>query len=253
MPNRYGLRSDSRTSCLARREGARAVAACPDEATGVDPDGDDDDLEPSPPYWQVRGGTTLGLPWWLWKRHRRRPWFPRFAAMVRRSRPAGTLRHKKTGRRYPLYRGRIGGRRMLVVTRGRGGMRREIVAIQPELELNASVRRRRSTTSPSERWPKVRAGRLKLRLPHSALHAVLARWRPEQLRRLAGGGLSADPTPAVVRGIAHIARRARRMCRWRSGGDGEVLEVFATPGYRLLVRRTSPREGEIVMLSSVAG
>jgi hypothetical protein len=142
---------------------------------------------------------------------------------------------------------------MLVVTRGRGGMRREIVAIQPELELNASVRRRGSTTSPSERGPTVRAGRLKLRLPHSALHAVLARWRPEQLRRLAGGGLSADPTPAVVRGIARIARQARRMGRWRSGGDGEALEVFATPGYRLLVRRTGPREGEIVMLSSVAG
>jgi hypothetical protein len=96
------------------------------------------------------------------------------------------------------------------------------------------------------RWRHRRPGRrMRLRLSHRGLHSVLGRMQPRHLRRLAGGTLRADPAPAVTRGIARIARRARWLRRFRPAGD-VVLDVWAAPGYRILVRRDGELDGEIV-------
>ncbi|HEU0302635.1 MAG TPA: GIY-YIG nuclease family protein, partial [Longimicrobium sp.] len=56
----------------------------------------------------------------------------------------------------------------------------------------------------------------------------------------------------VAHGVGRIARRARRLGRFRARG-GPRLDVFATRGFRLLVRPTGEMEGEIVAVTPVAG
>lgn len=188
--------------------------------------GDDDDGDgwDEPPLWLLRGGGGFR--------------FPRPAGSPWRGRPAPH--------------------------RSRGGMPRrgraremEIGALQPEREgegeaemfpMHASPYaapgslRPRSTLGMRGRKAARRIG-WRLRLPHGALHTILARLRPEQLRGLAGGHLPADPAPAVTAAVGAIARRARPAGRL-SGG----FAVFATPGWRLLVRPVGELEGEIVSL-----
>lgn len=211
-----------------------------------------------------------GGPWLpprTWLRWRRRHWFPRFARMVRTARPVGTLR-SRSGARYPVYRGRMGGRTFRMVARPRGRMRYEVMAMEEETgglgqstgmqgemggegELLAMGGSGASTSAGFN--PPQPAGGYRLRLPHAGIHAILGRLRPEQLRRLAGGTLPADPAAAVARGVGRLARRARRLGRFRGTGAGPRLDVFATPGFRLLVRPTGEMEGEILSVAPVQG
>jgi hypothetical protein len=208
------------------------------------------------------------LPPYVWARWRRRPWFPRLQGMLRRARPAGALRHPRTGARYPVFRGRMGGRSWRVVTRPRG-MRFEVMGMEAEtgpedepLAMDGGADSIDDGWAPSA--PAVTdddgdcggdgngGGGYRLRLPHAGLHAILGRLRPEQLRGLAGGSLPADPAAAVARGVGRVARRARRMGRFPSRG-GPRLDVFGTRGYRLLVRPTGEMEGEILAVTPVRG
>lgn len=230
------------------------------------------------------------LPPRVWMRWRRRPWFPRFYGMIRRARPAGVLRHRGTGARYPVFRGRMGGRGWRVVTRPRG-MRYEVVGLEAETgvpneaeyeyeneseyenvnenesesenegesegesEMLALPGAGASTSSgyaPADLTSRPGGG-YRLRLPHQGVHTILARLRPEQLRTLTGGALPADPAAAVARGVGRVARRARRLGRLRGRRAGSGLEVFGTPGFRLLVRPTGEMEGEILAVTPVAG
>lgn len=50
--------------------------------------------------------------------------------LARRSRRIGTLRHRTSGRRYPVFGGRAGNRNFRIVTRPRGGMHFEIMNVQ---------------------------------------------------------------------------------------------------------------------------
>lgn len=97
-----------------------------------------------------------------------------------------------------------------------------------------------------------RARRFRLRLPHQGLHAVLGRLHPEQLRRLSGGMLPADPARAVALGIGRIARRARRLGPFPAT-TGLRLDVWAAPGFRLLVRPLGEMEGEILDVTPIEG
>lgn len=219
---------------------------------------------------------VYGGPWLpprIWARWRRRPWFPRFYGMLRRARPAGVLRHRSTGARYPVFRGRFGGRGWRVVTRPRGGMRFEVVGLEAETgfgnEAETGVGNEAEAESEMLALPGAGAststgyaptdltsrpgGGYRLRLPHQGVHTILARLRPEQLRALTGGGLPADPAAAVARGVGRIARRARRMGRLRNRRGGPSLDVFGTPGFRLLVRPTGEMEGEILAVTPVEG
>jgi hypothetical protein len=139
-------------------------------------------------------------------------------------------------------------------------LRREILAIRPDRgrpDLGRVDGWEAETLLPSPSGGADGASRtvrgftrhMKLRLPHTALHTVLSRLQPEQLRALAGGGLEGDPAPAVVRGIARIASRARHVRRWRSRGGKQCFEVYEAPGYRLLVHLTAPGEGEILLVT----
>lgn len=52
------------------------------------------------------------------------------AQLARRSQRIGTLRHRTSGRRYPVFGGRAGNRNFRIVTRPRGGMHFEIMNVQ---------------------------------------------------------------------------------------------------------------------------
>ncbi|HEX2076511.1 MAG TPA: hypothetical protein VHG08_02345, partial [Longimicrobium sp.] len=246
--------------------GPAAVEGVGDEPPGAWDQGWDDaadgiDVQPI----HLWGGPWLPPRTWL--RWRRRHWFPRFARMVRTARPVGTLR-ARSGARYPVYRGRMGGRTFRMVARPRGRMRYEVMAMEEETggpgqemgmqgeaggegELLAMGGSGASTSAGFN--PPQPPGGYRLRLPHAGIHAILGRLRPEQLRRLAGGTLPADPAAAVTRGVGRIARRARRLGRFRGTGAGPRLDVFATPGFRLLVRPTGEMEGEILSVAPVQG
>lgn len=166
-------------------------------------------------------------------------------------------------RGWPVYLGRGGGRSRRGVGRPRGrgrGRELEIVALHPELAgeeelfpINAAPHAARAFVhAPSSRGVRARKAARelgwRLRLPHAALHTILARLRPEQLRALAGGRLSADPSAAVVGAVGALARRARPAARLAGG-----FTVFATPGWRLLVRPLGELQGEIVSVRPVEG
>lgn len=213
--------------------------------------------DPGPLY----GGGLYGGPWLpprAWYRWRRRPWFPRFYGMLRRARPAGTLRHRRTGARYPVYRGRMGGRSWRIVTRpggGRGGgLRREVIAMEEETGMEGEAfpigGGARSAAAPP---PPPMCGPWRLRLPHAALHGILGRMPPEHLRVIGGGRIPVDPASAVVRSVGWAARRARRLGRFRTRRGTSILDVFAAPGMRLLVRPVGEMEGEIVAVAPVQG
>jgi hypothetical protein len=223
-----------------------------DEPAGAWNDGwaDDDGFD-------VQAVHLWGGPWLpprVWARWRRRPWFPRVHRMLRTARPAGTLRSRTSGARYPVYRGRMGGRSWRVVTRPRGRMRYEVVGLEAETggegEMLSMMPGGGGGSPVSAGAP---AAGYRLRLPHAGLHTILGRLRPEQLRALSGGALPADPAAAVARGVGRIARRARRLGRFRGAPGGPRLDVFGTPGFRLLVRPTGEMEGEILAVAPVAG
>jgi len=246
-----------------------------------------------PPLWPVLGGGYFRLPAPVWGRWRGRPRLHRsLGSMLGNAHRVGTLRHRGSGARFPVYRASAGRQSWRVVGRPRGRNREmEIVALQPELgapqseleaqgELeafpaDAAAFRRPARYGAAPRYgraplygdvsrydsgrrygglrygvsrsaPRVR--RWRLRLPHRGLHTVMARLRPDQLRGLAGGHLPADPAPAVIRAVAGLARRARPAGRL-SGG----FTVFATPGWRLLVRPLGELQGEIVAVRPVEG
>lgn len=250
-------------------------------------DGPSADGWDEPPLWPVLGGGWFRLPRPVWGRWRGRPRLHRsLGGLLRRARQVGTLRHRGTGERFPVYRARMAKKSWRVVGRPRGRSgEMEIVALQPEREafpVSASpfVRPSRHGGSPryggprygggvhygapryggpARRGPRFGGGlcwgvprsvarRWRLRLPHRGLHTVLSRLQPEQLRALAGGDLPPDPAPAVVRAVAALARRARPAGRL-SGG----FTVFATPGWRMLVRPLGELQGEIVALRPVEG
>jgi len=243
----------------------------------ADDPGTGDDAEPAdgwlePPLWPVLGGGYFRLPRSVWGRWRGRPRLHQgLGGALGRARRVGTLRHRGSGERFPVYRAQAGPRSWRVVGRPARGRSRElemeIVALQPELEaqpelesfeseleafpIDASPFSRPARYAAGPRYvgiPRRRLARWRLRFPHRRLHAVLARLRPEQLRRLAGDVLSADPAPAVIRAVARLARRARPAGRL-SGG----FTVFATPGWRMLVRPLGELQGEIVALRPVEG
>lgn len=226
----------------------------------ADPTGDDE-----PPAWSTADGDTLVLPVPVWMRwgggyRPRWPWGPRRPRPRRRPPPAierlgrlatgarriGTLRHRRSGARLPVYRGRLGRRSYRIVARPRGGLRREIVLIRPdsvhgEMEifpLSAATRREhRDAATTGDGW--------QLRLPHARVHTILSRLQPEQVRRLAGNSMGADPGPAVARSIRRLASEARRV---GSFGPGGRMPVFAVAGYRILVHPIAEQEGEILTL-----
>jgi hypothetical protein len=218
-------------------------------------------MDPVPLY----GGPWL--PPRVWSRWRGRPWFPGLYGMLRGARPAGTLRHRRTGARYPVYRGRMGGRGWRVVTRpsgrgggrgggGRGGMRHEVIGLEAETGMGMEMEGEAfplggGAPSAAAPPPAPVNGPWRLRLPHAALHGILGRMAPGQLRTLGGGRIPADPSGVVVRRLGRAARRARRLGRFRTGRGGSPLDVFAAPGMRLLVRPVGEMEGEIVAVAPV--
>ena len=218
------------------------------------------------PIYGIYGGGLYGGPWLpprVWYRWRRRPWFPRFHGMLRRARPAGVLRHRRTGARYPVYRGRMGGRGWRIVTRpvgsgfrgGReGGVRREVIAMEAEtgVEGEAFPIGGGAPSAAAPPSPPIN-GPWRLRLPHASLHGILGRMPPEQLRRMGGGRIPVDPAATVVRRVGRAARRARRLGRFRTRHGVSMLDVFAAPGMRLLVRPLGEMEGEIVAVAPVEG
>jgi hypothetical protein len=251
--------------------GPGAVEGLDDEPPGAWNQGWDDAADGVDVYpVHLWGGPWL--PPRTWMRWRRRHWFPRFARMVRTARPAGTLR-SRSGARYPVFRGRMGSRSFRMVARPRGGMggrmRYEVMAMEEETgggdELLAMQREAGgegellalpgagAATSAGYTPLSSAGGGYRLRLPHAALHTVLGRLGPEQLRTLTGGTLPADPAAAVARGVGRVARRARRLGRFRGAPGGPRLDVFGTRGFRLLVRPTGEMEGEIVAVTPVAG
>jgi hypothetical protein len=60
----------------------------------------------------------------------RRPIVQRMRKLARSSRKIGTLRSRRTGRGYPVFGARSGGRNYRIVTRPRRGMQHEIVLVQ---------------------------------------------------------------------------------------------------------------------------
>lgn len=60
----------------------------------------------------------------------RRPIVQRMRQLARSSRKIGTLRSRSTGRRYPVFGARSGGRNYRIVTRPRRGMQHEIVLVR---------------------------------------------------------------------------------------------------------------------------
>jgi hypothetical protein len=127
-------------------------------------------------------------------------------------------------------------------------MEMEMVALQPESEAFPMSATPFSRPARYGGVPRYGARPWRLRFPHRGLHAVLSRLRPEQLRGLAGGDLPPDPAPAVMRAVARLARAARPAGRL-SGG----FTVFATPGWRMLVRPLGELQGEIVAVRPVDG
>ncbi|HEY0150877.1 MAG TPA: hypothetical protein VGB92_02700 [Longimicrobium sp.] len=216
-----------------------------DDDDGSAPDGGWDDWDGP---MDAAAGSGLSLPPRAWVRWRRRPWFPRVTRMVRGARPAGTLRHRRSGARYPVFRGHMGGRSFRMLARPRGGRRFEVMSM--EAETGGEGELLSMMPPPGGEYPAPATG-YRLRLPHTGLHAILGRLQPDQLRRLAGGRLPADPAAAVARGVGRVARRARRLGRFQSAGA--PLDVFATPGFRLLVRPLGELEGEILSVAAVEG
>jgi hypothetical protein len=170
-------------------------------------------------------------------RRQRRGLIRRVGQLARGARRVGALRHRGTGRRFPVFRGRSGGRPVRMVTRRGGGRRHEILLVQPELRPGSTHQQE------GPGW-RTRDG-ARLRLTHTGLHRILARLPPRQLRSLTQGELSGDPAPALVRTVGRIARAARRAGSVR-GPSGTRLPVFVAPGSRLLVAPRGRAEGEIL-------
>ena len=234
------------------------------------------DAEPAasddePPAWRTQDGDLLSLPTPVWLRWRRRSappawppgrgWAPRpkqrpkpgrraldrLRRLTADARRIGTLRNRRSGAQFPVYRGRLGNKSYRIVARPRGGLRRELMLVRPEaaqgelemeaFPLSASSARPRGAAMTRDGW--------RLHLPHARVHTILSRLHPAQVRRLAGGSMGADPGPAVAQSIRRLAARARRVGKF---GPGKRLPVFAAAGYRLLVRPISRSEGEILMI-----
>jgi hypothetical protein len=79
-------------------------------------------------YWRGRpliSPSTVARPWLA-----RRPIVQRMRQLARSSRKIGALRSRRTGRRYPVFGARSGGRNYRIVTRPRRGMQHEIVLVR---------------------------------------------------------------------------------------------------------------------------
>ncbi|CAA9319648.1 MAG: hypothetical protein AVDCRST_MAG89-1588, partial [uncultured Gemmatimonadetes bacterium] len=76
--------------------------------------------------------------------------------------------------------------------------------------------------------------------------SILSRLRPDDLAKLAGGRLPADPAPTVVRSVARLTAQSKRRGSLRSRRTGQRMELFEAPGYSLLVRPAGEMQGEIV-------
>lgn len=91
------------------------------------------------PSYVTRDGYALKIPrWWVARLRARLPWpdprtsMGRLAGLARGARRIGTLRNRRSGRRYPVFAGQAGGRRYGIVTRSAKGRRGgDIVAVRP--------------------------------------------------------------------------------------------------------------------------
>jgi hypothetical protein len=96
------------------------------------------------PYWWYRRDQRPMSPasrrWWgrpVWRRPGFvRPWSARqaivgrFGRLARGARRIGALRSVRSGRRFPVFGGRVGGQRYRIVTRPRGRVRHEIMLVR---------------------------------------------------------------------------------------------------------------------------
>jgi hypothetical protein len=231
----------------------------PGFGAGLD-DGYDDDA--APPSWPTDDGYVLAVPATLWggwrapyqpwRFRRRRPRLGALGGLARRSTRIGTLRSRRSGAAFPVFGATAGGRRWGLVTRPRRELEaevHEIVAVRPAEELEFGVRPSPEPI-PALPAPPARPGTTadgwRLRLPHQGLHSILSRLRPDDLAKLAGGSLPADPAPTVVRSVARLTAQSRRRGSLRSRRTGQRMELFEAPGYSLLVRPAGEMQGEIV-------
>jgi hypothetical protein len=91
------------------------------------------------PSYITHDGYALSIPrWWLDRLRARLPWpaprtsMGRLAGLARGARRIGTLRNRRSGKRYPVFAGQAGGRRYGIVTRpARGRRGGDIVAVRP--------------------------------------------------------------------------------------------------------------------------
>lgn len=230
----------------------------------MDPPGYDDGYDDGagPPSWPTGDGYVLAVPaplWggWRsphqpWRFRRRRPRLGALAGLARHSTRIGTLRSRRSGAAFPVFAASAGGRRWGLVTRPRRELEaevHEIVAVRPAEELEFGLRPSPEPIpplAPPAARPGTTADGWRLRLPHQGVHSILSRLRPDDLAKLAGGTLPADPAPTVVRSVARLAARSRRRGSLRSRRTGQRMELFEAPGYSLLVRPAGEMEGEIL-------
>jgi hypothetical protein len=181
------------------------------------------------------------------------------AGLARRSTRIGTLRSRRSGAAFPVFAASAGGRRWGLVTRPRRELEaevHEIVAVRPAEELEFGFRPSPEPIpplAPPAARPGTTADGWRLRLPHQGLHSILSRLRPDDLARLAGGSLPADPAPTVVRSVARLTAQSKRRGSLRSRRTGQRMELFEAPGYSLLVRPAGEMQGEIVAIQPQAG
>lgn len=228
-----------------------------------DEPGDDADAAGEPPAWTTGDGDLLALPLPVWLRWGGWGWWrpqrlDRLGTLVSGARRMGTLRHRASGERLPVFGSRLGQRSYRIVARPRGGMRHEILAVHPEpraeMEEEAEVFPLGAVAAGGgDAYGGATRDGYRLRLPHARLHTVLARLRREQLQALLGGVLPPDPGPVLARRLSRLARRARRVGTFRSRRTGLRLPVFAAPGIRILARPCGPGEAEILTVRAVEG
>src|SRR4051812_48761723 len=152
----HGARPEVSAADLAFDEPGAAApwGGSPQDAAGWGDDAADGglaisgDAEPidgwaEPPLWPVLGGGYFRLPRSVWGRWRGRPRLHQgLGGLLGRARHVGTLRHRGSGERFPVYRAQAGRQSWRVVGRPSRGRSREmeIVALQPELQSGESER-----------------------------------------------------------------------------------------------------------------